>query len=229
MISHRVDLTSASWNCFSSHIANSPVIPPFCPASAAGQLQFAHNLIPTIKIPLLHFLSLLMFLHKSWRSILDLHLYCFVTQNASCLYFGGKSTSHLSLSAVESVELFYKLSVAVRHQLKSAGCLASAAKLKMTVFLQQKDVQLQSQSLLHFKIVFPLQMHFLTWFICILTVLVPWPEQHRHAHRKSLRHIGGFDEYTATVHSVLIIQFILMLNIKTSLSYLSVVLCSWER
>lgn len=93
-----------------------------------------------------------MFLSQKWlyRSTLDLHLCCFATQNAWCLYFGDRATPHLSISAVsESAELFYKLSVGLHHQLKSAGWFASAAKLQMTVILQQKkskDMRLQSQS-----------------------------------------------------------------------------------
>lgn len=69
----------------------------------------------------------------------DFHLHCFVKKNASCLYFEDRTTSHLPISAVsENADLFYELSVGVRHQPESADWSASATKLKMTLIPQQE-------------------------------------------------------------------------------------------
>ncbi len=133
VISLRVDLTLPFWNCFSFHIVNFRVIPPFSSffplLSAAGQLESTHNLwSANHKITLLQSLncrfiiSSLLLTCSSVKSysmgppktfiplLHKMHLVCF---------FADRTASHLFISAVcESADLFDELSVSARNQLK---------------------------------------------------------------------------------------------------------------
>lgn len=82
-------------------------------------------------------------------SSLDLHFHCFVKQNASCLYFEDRTTSHLSISAVsKNADLFYKLSVGYATSQKVLIDLHLLLNLKWHLVHSKKlkDVQVQSQS-----------------------------------------------------------------------------------
>ncbi len=109
----------------------------------AHNLRSANHKNPLLHSLYCHFTSSSFFLsspssHIPQSKVSDLHLCCFITQNASCLYFGS--------AVFQSADVFYKLSVGVWYRLKSAGWFASPANLKMTKQQKKlKDVELQSQ------------------------------------------------------------------------------------